>query len=58
MLTGLINVPREIQAQPISSLPSPYLVYPHPIVWRAPFLTAVVADLVSWSNPTGGNHKI
>ena len=47
-------VSREIKANPSTSLTYPYPEAPQPMVWRANFPPDVVANLVIWSNPTGG----
>ena len=54
MLPGTTTVPRELQAHPSAALPYPYPEYPHLIICRAQFPTDVVANLISWPNPTGG----
>ena len=53
ILQGTRSVPRFLQKQTRSYLPSLYPSAAHPIIWRAHFPSDVVRNLITWDNPQG-----
>ena len=53
ILQGTRSVPRFLQQQTRSYLPSLYPSTAHPIIWRAHFPSDVVRNLITWDNPQG-----
>ena len=53
ILQGTRSVPRFLQQQTRSYLPSLYPSAAHPIIWRAHFPTDIGRNLITWDNPQG-----
>ena len=58
VLPGPSAVPRVLQKQPSSALPSKDKLAAHPIVWRVPYPQNIVDRLVTYKNPGGDINNL